>query len=82
MGWLVLGSRPSKVARDWRKAAWSSTSMTLAILIALMMTAFNETLADESVMIFLRSLFIGVRGRGILGRSYTESCIEYVASKQ
>jgi hypothetical protein len=44
------GSCPRKKARDWRKAAWSSTSMTLTILIALM-SAFREAQADESVMI-------------------------------
>ena len=44
------GSCPRKKARDWRKAAWSSTSMTLTILIALM-SAFSEARADETVMI-------------------------------
>jgi hypothetical protein len=51
------GSCPRKNARDWRKAAWSSTSMTLKILVALMKLAFRKARSDESVMISLRSLF-------------------------
>ena len=63
------GSCPHKKARAWRKAAWSSTSMILTILVALMMSAFRKAQADESVMISLRSLFTGVRGIGILRTS-------------
>ena len=63
------GSCPRKKARAWRKERWSSTSMILTILVALMMSAFRKAQADESVMIPLRSLFTGVRGRGILRSS-------------
>jgi hypothetical protein len=45
------GSRPSKAARDWRKAAWSSTSMTLLTILIALMSAFREAQADEIVMI-------------------------------
>src|SRR5215217_1892088 len=64
----MSGSRLSKKARDWRKERWSSTSMTLTILIALI-SLFNKARADESVMISLRSLFTRVRGRGVLRSS-------------
>jgi len=60
------GSCPRKKARAWRKERWSSTSMILTILVALMMSAFRKAQADESVMIPLRSLFTGVRDDGVL----------------
>jgi hypothetical protein len=44
------GSCPRKKARAWRKERWSSTSMILTILVALM-TAFRKAQADEIVMI-------------------------------
>ena len=74
------GSCPRKKWRAWRKERWSSTSMILTILVALM-TAFRKAQADESVMISLRSLFTGVRAIGILGRSYPGSWISTLSGR-
>jgi hypothetical protein len=44
------GSCPRKKARAWRKERWSSTNMTLRVLVALI-SAFREARSDESAMI-------------------------------